>query len=142
MINPSTDFKVFSVDASNTADDLSVPAYLQELFDKASEVAHLSLSNKQSLAFVLRRNSCAFATDFQDLGFCTALQHDIETGEARPIKQPPRRPPLSAREAENAILSKMLESGVIEPSNAPWSSPVCIVRKKTDYFVFVYIIEN
>jgi len=96
------------------------------------EATQLSLSNKQSLASVLRRTSCAFATDSQDLGFCTALQHDIDTGEARPIKQPPRHPPLSAHEAEDAILSEMLESGVIEPSNCPWSSPVCMVRKKDD----------
>jgi len=136
VIDPSIDSKVFSVHASNTADNLSVPAHFQELFDKALEATQLSLSNKQSLASVLRRNSCAFATDSQDMGFCTALQHDIDIGEARPIKQPPRRFPLFAREAEDAILSEMLESGVIEPSNSPWSSPVCMVRKKDGAFPF------
>jgi len=136
VINPSIDSKMFSIDASNTANDLSVPAHLQKLFDMGLEAAHLSLLNKQSLVSDLRRNSCAFATDSQDLRLCTALQHDIETGEARPIKQPPRRPPLSAREAEAAILREMLKSGVIEPSNSPWPSPVCMVRKKERLFHF------
>jgi len=48
-------------------------------------------------------------------------------GDAEPIRQPPRRPPLSARQAEEDILNEMLQTGMIEPSNSPWSSPV---RKK------------
>jgi len=63
------------------------------------------------------------------LGYCSVLEHDIDTGDAEPIRQPPRRPPLSARQAED-ILNEMLQTGVIEPSNSPWSSPVCMVRKK------------
>jgi len=61
---------------------------------------------------------------------CSVLEHDIDTGDAEPIRQPPRRPPLSARQAEEDILNEMLQTGVIEPSNSPWSSPVCMVRKK------------
>jgi len=59
------------------------------------------------------------------------LEHDIDTGDAEPIRQHPRRPPLSARQAEEEdILNEMLQTGVIEPSNSPWSFPVCMVRKK------------
>ena len=65
-----------------------------------------------------------------DLGYCSVLEHDIDTGDAEPIRQPPRRPTLSARQAEEDILNEMLQTGVIEPSNSPWSSPVCMVRKK------------
>ena len=39
-----------------------------------------------------------------DLGYCSVLEHDIDTGDAEPIRQPPRRPPLSARQAEEDIL--------------------------------------
>jgi len=65
-----------------------------------------------------------------DLGYCSVLGHDIDTGDAEPIRQPPRPPPLSARQAEEDILNEMLQTGVIEPSNSRWSSPVCMVRKK------------
>ena len=59
-----------------------------------------------------------------------------DTGDSRPIKQSPRRPPLAARDAEDQIIDEMLEAGVIEPSNSPWASPVCLVKKKDDTYRF------
>ena len=49
------------------------------------------------------------------------LPHYIDTGDAQPIKQPPRRPPLSAHNTEDEILDEMLRTAVIQPSNFPWS---------------------
>jgi len=66
-----------------------------------------------------------------DLGFCDILEHDIDTGDAEPIRQPPRRPPLSARKGEEDILNEMLKTGVIEPSNSPWSSRCVWSERKT-----------
>ena len=80
-------------------------------------------------------HSCAVtATHLQQVlwiwGTAAFLEDDIDNGDAEPIRQPPRRPPLSARQAKEDILNEMLQTGVIEPSNSPWSSPVCMVRKK------------
>jgi len=110
--------------------DLTVPSHLQDLFDKSVTQDDLAPSHQCSLAALLRRHSDAFATGPMDLGYCSVLEHDIDTGDVEPIRQPPRRPPLSARQAEEDILNEMLQTGVIEPSNSPWSSPVCMVRKK------------
>ena len=77
-----------------------------------------------------------FATGPTDIRYCDQLQHDIDTGDTIPIKQSPRRPSLSARQAEDDILDEMLESGVIEPSDSPWTSPVCLVKKKDGAFRF------
>jgi len=77
-----------------------------------------------------------FATSSADIGFCSILQHDIDTGDANPIHQAPRKPPLAVREAEDEILNKMLKTGVIEPSMSSWASPVCLVRKKDNTFRF------
>jgi len=110
--------------------DLTVPTHLQDLFDKSVAQGDLAPSHQSNLAALLRRHSDAFATGPMDLGYCSVLEHDIDTGDAEPIRQPPRRPPLSARQAEEDILNEMLQTGVIEPSNSPWSSPVCMVRKK------------
>ena len=64
------------------------------------------------------------------------MQHDIDTGDAYPIKQSPRRPPLAAASAEDEILDDMLNTGVIEPSNSRWASPVCLVKKKEGTYRF------
>jgi len=79
----------------------------------------LSLRDQQHLADVLSWNSDAFAKDSLDIGFCPLVEHDIDTGNARPIKQSPLRPPLAARDPEDAIIDEMLQTGVIEPSNSP-----------------------
>jgi len=64
------------------------------------------------------------------------VEHDIDTGDSRPIKQSPRRPPISAREAEDEIFDEMLAAGVIEPPDSPWASPLCLVKHKDGTFRF------
>jgi len=54
----------------------------------------------------------------------------VDTGYSPPIKQSPRRPPLSAGNAEDEILDDMLKTGVIEPPTSEWASPVCLVKKR------------
>ena len=73
------------------------------------------------------------------LAFVPLLKRDIDTGDSRPIKQSPRRPPFAARDADDQIVDEMLEAGVIEPSNSPWASPVCLDNRKTIPIVFVLI---
>ena len=124
------------LDVPVAGEDLEVPEHLQELFDETVERSQLSLANQRYSAQVLRQNSSAFATGPMDIGFCNVIRHDIETGDAKPIKQPPRRPPLAAREEEDKQLDEMLETGIIEPSYSRWSSPVCMAKKKDGSFRF------
>ena len=58
------------------------------------------------------------------------MQHKIDTQQAAPIKQPPRRLPGSRREEVRKLLDKMLEQHVIEPAHGLWALPIVIVRKK------------
>jgi len=77
-----------------------------------------------------------FAISSADIGFCSILQHDIDTEDAQPIRQAPTKPPLAACDAEDEILNEMLKTGVIEPSMSSWTSPVCLVPKKDNTFWF------
>ena len=54
----------------------------------------------------------------------------IDTGDARPLKQAPRRMPYSVRQEVARQLKEMQHGGVIEPSKSAWASPVVLVRKR------------
>ena len=71
-----------------------------------------------------------FAKNKSDLGKTDLVQHRINTGNAHPVKQRPRRQPFRKREEEQKAIQQMLEQKVIEPSISPWASPVVLVKKK------------
>ena len=71
-----------------------------------------------------------FAAKGTILGKTHVVEHSINTGDAQPIKQPPRRLPLASRDHVNKLVQEMLDEGVIEPSKSPWASPVVLVPKK------------
>jgi hypothetical protein len=54
----------------------------------------------------------------------------IDMGDARPIRQPPRRIPLAKQAEIKEMLDDMQRHGIIEESDSPWWSPVVLVRKK------------
>jgi len=106
------------------------------LFLQTVEQNSLSSDVTHGLIELLKDHNDTFAKSSTDIGYCELLQHDIDTGDSPPIRQGPRRPPLAERDAKDAILDEMLESGVIEPSIPSWASPVCLVRKKDGTFRF------
>lgn len=58
------------------------------------------------------------------------IMHKIDTGDAKPIKLPPRRIPLHLQQEVTDNLKQMLDNGIIRPSCSPWAAPVVLVRKK------------
>jgi len=85
-----------------------LPDHINLLYQTTIAKTRLTADVDRQFRDVLRRRATTFATDSTDIGFCPVLQHDIDTGDAPPIKQSPRRPPLSAGNAENDILDDML----------------------------------
>ena len=116
--------------------ELELPEHVNVLFLQTVDEIDLPQDTVQGLKLLLYDHRDTFASSSSDLGYCPLVEHDIDTGDARPIKQSPRRPPISAREAEDEILDKMIATGVIEPSNLSWASPVCLVKKKDGTFRF------
>ena len=70
-----------------------------------------------------------FSKDSSELGKSGLLEHAIDTGDCKPVKQPPRRVPPYQREGIDQQLGELLTTGRIEPSQSPWSSPVVLSRK-------------
>lgn len=65
-----------------------------------------------------------------DLGLTTLVQHEIDTGDSRPIKQPPRRVPLAFADEERKVVQQMETQGIVRKSSSPWASPIVLVKKK------------
>ena len=91
--------------------EVELPDHLTVLFCQTVEGADMSHDTVKELKTLLHDHRDTFASSSADLGFCDIIQHDIDTGDARPIKQSPRRPPLAAKESEDEILNDMLSTG-------------------------------
>ena len=107
---------------------LCIPAHLQKLYDDAS--VQLSKTEQQQLAQLLIDYEDVFAKDEFDLGKFDAVEHVIETGDAKPVKQRIRRTPLCFAGEEEAHLQKMLDAGVIQESTSDWASAPVLIRKR------------
>ena len=114
--------------ASPTEEEAAIPPHLRHLYQES--VTELNTEEAHSLAEFLVRNADVFAESASDLGRTSLVQHVIDTGEALPIKQPPRRVPVHRKHLVQEEVGKMLSRGVIEPSDGPWSSPIVLVTKK------------
>ena len=89
---------------------------------------HLNKKDKHKLKALLND----FADVFDDqITECTITRHKINTGDAMPVKQRPRRLPYAHREEAERQIRQMLDQGVIRHSISPWSSPIVLVYKKS-----------
>ena len=61
------------------------------------------------------------------LGCTDRIRHTIDTGDAPPIRQVPRRLAPSQREIAEKEINKMLDQGTID---SPWAAPIVLVAKK------------
>ena len=85
---------------------------------------------KEKLESLLKEFEDIISVGEDDLGRTRKVYHKIDTGNANPIRQPPRRLPFHQREEVRQLLDNMLSRGVVEPSQGPWSSPIVLVKKK------------
>ena len=67
-----------------------------------------------------------------ELGKTSAIVHEIDTGDASPVRQQPRRLPLFAKRIVDECMQDMLKQGVIQPlpEGSEWTSPIVLVKKK------------
>ena len=106
-----------------------LPDHMVEMYNKNTTL--LNEQEKQSFKNLLLSYTDIFSSHDLDIGCYTGLQHTIDTGNVKPIRQRMRRTPLAFQNEEETHLKKMLEMGIIEPSNSEWSSPPVLVRKRS-----------
>ena len=57
-----------------------LPDHINLLYETTVARTRLTSDVDQQFRDVLRRRATSFATDSTDLGFCSVLQHDVDTG--------------------------------------------------------------
>lgn len=101
----------------------NLPDYLQ----------HLTADQSNDLMQLLS----AYSTLFSDVpGRTSVCVHDIDVGNADPIKQHPYRVNPRKREVMHAEVEYLLCHGMAVPSQSPWSSPCLLVPKPDSTFRF------
>ena len=105
-----------------------IPSHLRDLYD-AIEIK-LNEDERQNVINLLCKFKDVFAKDDLDLGCFKSVSHRINTRETTPVRQSARRTPVGFQNEEKQHLDKMVDSGVVVPSQSEWASPVVLVRKK------------
>ena len=102
--------------------------HLKELMDRSTEF--LVKSETEKVHKVLLKFQHVFSAGPSDLGRTQIVNHKIDTGDARPVRIPPRRIPLAKQTDAAQCVEEMQKQRIIVPSNSPWSAPIILVKKK------------
>ena len=71
-----------------------------------------------------------------DMGLTDLIQHDVDTGQERPVRQALRRTPMVHNQVIDTHIQSMVKQGLIEPSHGEWSSNIVLVLKKDKSYRF------
>ena len=93
------------------------------------ELPDLPPTDQKILCEFLVDHHNVFSLEEGERGETDLVRMAIDTCDASPRKQAPRRMPYTVRQEVAKQLKAMQQSGVIQPSCSPWSSPVVMVRK-------------
>ncbi len=103
------------------------PEHVRALLESANNLTPEQLSQLKDIIIefedVFAKHSC-------DFGEFNGIEHTIDTGDAKPVKQRLRRTPIKFAGEEEAEITKMLKAGVIQPSTSDWASAPVLVRKR------------
>ena len=115
--------------STRAAGATDVPDHLKNLFSAATKGKQES--ETKVVAELLAKYQDVFSKGEWDIGLTHLAEHAIDTGNAAPIKQPPRRVPLAYQADEKKAIEELLEKKVARKSTSPWASPIVLVRKKS-----------
>ena len=87
---------------SSASDISKLPEELLDLLNRSSN--DLSSGEVKELIHFLHEFKGCFPVWGQSLGRTSLMQHRINTGDTTPIRQPPRRPPLSKQEEMSRLV--------------------------------------
>ena len=106
--------------------DWTLPEHLKDIVTGC----HPSMGEegRATLRHILNKYTYVFPAPGEPVtGSTTAVQHDIVTNGARPVRCGPHR--LAPAGLQTCVKEMLDGGGGIEPSDSPWASPVVLVTK-------------
>jgi transposase InsO family protein len=137
--NPSPNDIIFSLDRPAHAEILNIecmrtqqsPTREQDVISRL-RTDHLNEEEKVNLITLCSRYSDVFYVEGESLTFTNKIKHRIKTTDEVPVHTKSYRYPFIHRQEVRDQIDKMLDQGIIRPSDSAWSSPIWIVPKKID----------
>lgn len=93
---------------------------------------HMNSEEEKSITQLCKDFKDIFFYEDTKLTFTNQVKHKINTIDEIPVHSKTYRYPYIHKAEVEKQISKMLDDGIIQPSNSPWSSPIWIVPKKQD----------
>ena len=103
---------------------------VEEINQHFEENQRFDAEQKSKLQNLLRSFQHLFVKEFMDLPGTDVVKHKIELNDPTPAYSKPYRIPFSQQETVKKEIDKMINEGIIEPSNSPWASPIVLIPKK------------
>merc|ERR1711893_81089 len=105
-----------------------VPEHLTKLFGDSCGL--LSSGQQQELSKLMVDYQDSFSKTDTDLGRTSLEVHHIPTGDAKPVRLPPRRAPMHMQGDLDQQIAQMMACGIVEKCTSPWAFPLVIFPKK------------
>jgi len=102
----------------------SVSEMMQSLPDELSE------EQRETVSALLHEYEDVFSKGEFDVGCTRLIEHHIETGQHRPVRQALRRHPVAYLDAIDEHVDQLRQRDMVEPSGGPWCSNIVVVRRK------------
>lgn len=102
----------------------------ETVWDTLNFGEELTQSQKCELLTLLKNHVEVLPIENNRLGFCPSVEHNIETGDAAPIKERLGRFSFWQQNEIAKQVTELLETGVISPCESEWAANVSLVRKK------------
>ena len=97
---------------------------MQQLPDDLDTEQHRQVSQ------LLHEYRDIFSTSAYDMGRTGLVEHEINTGDHRPVRQGLRRHPIAHLDIIDKQVREMVRHDLVEPAASPWAANVVLVRKK------------
>ena len=125
--------------AQNMADSALINSDQNSVLDIIEPVlqklpAKVTEEQQQQIVVLLQDYDSIFSREAFDMGRTNLVEHSIDTGSHRPIRQALRRHPRAHLDEIDQQVDELLQNGFVEPAASPWASNVVLVKKKDGSF--------